>query len=158
MEIIIDNKLDFFSDFSPDQKIKIADAALKVFAPYAPVDKSNLHKLPVAEIIKRHNILVVPYSLISNDQLEALRAVSPDFTEFGLFYQNEEGKAFIYYNDAKSKEVQELTLFHELGHMFLKHSQQSNLAEREADFFAAFCLGYITLLRQFKTEVNYETT
>lgn len=152
MEIVIDNKLDLFSDFSPMRKVQLADIALQVFAPYAPVDKSNLHKLPVEEIVKRHNVLVVPYSLISQAQLEALRAVSPDFTEYGLFYKNEEGRAFIYYNDSMPKEIQELTLFHELGHLFLEHTQQSNFAEREADFFAAFCLGYISLLRQFKSE------
>ena len=150
MEIIIDGGAVSDKSFSYERRLEIEKCASSVFAPYCPVQISNLDMIPVAEIVKRHNVVVVPYSLIKEEQLKALRAVSDDFTEYGMFYQNKEGRSFIYYNDAKSKEMCEAVLFHELGHLFLKHTQQSDIAEREADYFAAMCLGFILALRLVK--------
>ena len=46
----------------------------------------------------------------------------------------------IYYNDANCKERIRFTILHEIGHIILDHSEESDLSESEANFFAKYAL------------------
>lgn len=56
---------------------------------------------------------------------------------FSLSFQD---KIYIFYNDEKTYERQNWTILHEIGHRVLGHRESSDIAEREADFFAKYAL------------------
>lgn len=102
------------------------------------------YPLKLTEIIKNIGITLVPYSRLSDYEVLKLKELTNGKLKDGLSFLGEKNGVdsfYIYYND-KIKSVGRIrfTLAHELGHIVLKHTQESELAETEAHCFAGYLL------------------
>lgn len=81
------------------------------------------------------NVNVIPYSAFTVSRRELAIKLSPD--GFAAF---ESGKWRICVNDDENIAFgrRNFTILHELGHIVLKHTEESDLADAEANFFAKF--------------------
>ena len=100
-------------------------------------EKYGVRSIPISgfEIANRMGISVIPYSAFPPSKHASIIAFSEDgFSGF------ENGEYRIAYNDDPSKPYGRVnfTLLHELGHIVLGHTEGSELADKEADFFAKF--------------------
>lgn len=97
------------------------------------------------EIAKKMGISVIPYSALSNVKRKYVLSLSDDgFTFFT------KSKTIIYYNDSKNYDRINFTLMHEIGHIVLEHSEDSELADKEANFFAKFALAPPVLIHRLQ--------
>lgn len=88
------------------------------------------------ELATKMGITVIPYSSFNVSVLPLLLKKSED----GFCVEDECGRWFIYYNDQKEYGRINNTLMHEVGHIVLDHSEDSELAEKEVKFFAKYAL------------------
>lgn len=58
----------------------------------------------------------------------------------------------VYYNDKKGYGRINNTIMHEIGHIVLDHTEDSELAEKEVKFFAKFALAPPVLIHKLKPE------
>ena len=98
----------------------------------------NVSCVPVNgfELATKMGITVVPYSAFSESKRWLLFKKSED----GFCVQKNTGEWFIYYNDQREYGRINNTIFHEIGHIVLDHSEDSELAEKEVKFFAKYAL------------------
>lgn len=100
-------------------------------------EEHGVRSVPISgfEIDNRMGISVIPYSAFTPSKRELALAFSEDG-----FSGYENGEYRIAYNDDPSKPYGRVnfTLLHELGHVVLGHTEGSELADKEADFFAKF--------------------
>lgn len=110
--------------------------------------KYNVTCVPVNgfELATKMDIKVVPYSAIP----EAKRYLLFKKSEDGFCAQKITGEWFIYYNDLKDYGRINNTIFHEIGHIVLDHSEDSELAEKEVKFFAKYALVPPVLVHKLK--------
>ncbi len=88
------------------------------------------------EIAKKMEIKIVFYSSLEKKKLIAAAKISLD--GFSL-YNN--GEWTIFLNDIENDyRRQNNTLLHEIGHIVLDHTEDSELADKEANFFAKYAL------------------
>ena len=88
------------------------------------------------ELAHKRGITVIPYSAIT----ESKRPLFLKKSEDGFFIETNEGDFRIYFNDQKDYGRVNHTLLHEIGHIVLGHTEESELADAEASFFAKFAL------------------
>ena len=88
------------------------------------------------ELAMKMGIAVIPYSAIREDKRYLLLKKSED----GFCVEKTEGEWYIYYNDKQDYGRINNTIFHEIGHIVLDHSEDSELAEKEVKFFAKYAL------------------
>lgn len=88
------------------------------------------------DLARRMGITVIAYSSFSNSKRDLLLRNSED----GFFLQKTNGTHVIYYNDEKRRARINNTIMHEIGHIVLGHTEESNLAEAEVNFFAKYAL------------------
>ena len=62
------------------------------------------------------------------------------------------GEWYIYYNDRKDYGRINNTIMHEIGHIVLDHSEDSELAEKEVNFFAKYALVPPILVHKLKID------
>ena len=62
---------------------------------------------------------------------------------------------YIFYNDAKGYGRINNTIMHECGHIVLDHTEESELAEAEAKFFAKYALAPPALIHKLKLKNAY---
>lgn len=88
------------------------------------------------DLCKQLGIEVVLYSSKSKKALNQIGDASKD--GFSVLFQYSDGslKWKIYYNDSMPKERIKFTIMHEIGHIRLDHTEHSELAEAEANYFA----------------------
>lgn len=103
----------------------------------------GIHTYPISyqEICKKMGIILIPYSELSERKQNAAKELSSD--GFHLLIQDlhsGELVRLIYYNDSNTRERIRWTILHEIGHIVLDHSEESELAESEANFFAKYAL------------------
>lgn len=98
------------------------------------------------EIASKMGVKVVPYSAIPENKRWLLFKKSED----GFCVERNLGKWYIYYNDARDYGRVNNTIMHEIGHIVLDHSEDSELAEKEVKFFAKFALAPPVLVHKFK--------
>lgn len=114
------------------------------------------YPLKVKQIIKDMGITLIPYSLLTNYEILKLKELSKGKLKDGISFLGEKkgiDSFFIYYNDRiKTVERIRFTLAHELGHIILKHTQESELAEAEADCFAGYLLAPPELIHLIQPE------
>ena len=110
--------------------------------------KYGITCVPVSgfEIASKMGIKVVPYSAIPENKRWLLLKKSED----GFCVERNRGEWYIYYNDAKDYGRVNNTIMHEIGHIVLDHSEDSELAEKEVKFFAKFALAPPVLIHKFK--------
>lgn len=88
------------------------------------------------ELATKMGISVIPYSAIKKAKHSLLFKKSED----GFCVEKEKNEWYIYYNDTKDYGRINNTIMHEIGHIVLDHSQDSELAEKEVKFFAKYAL------------------
>lgn len=102
------------------------------------------------ELASRMNIKVIPYSKFSCEIQELMLKKSND----GFFIEKQDNEFYIYYNDIGiiSKGRINNTILHEIGHIVLGHTEESELAEAEVNFFAKYALVPPPLVHRLKSD------
>lgn len=93
-------------------------------------------------IVKQFSIL--PYATqieLRNQEREGLSHYAPDFGTF-----------IVYYDDSISYARRRFTLMHEIGHILLGHKEESELAKKMADYYAAYALAPSPLIGKYQCE------
>lgn len=100
--------------------------------------KYDVRCIPVNgfELATKMGIKIIPYSAIRIDKRWLLLKKSED----GFCIEKNTGEWYIYYNDKKDYGRINNTIMHEIGHVVLDHSEDSELAEKEVKFFAKYAL------------------
>ncbi len=110
-------------------------------------EQLNIRCVPINcfEIATRMNIKLIPYSYFSKEKRLILEKKSSD--GFSTMDNNKNWK--IFYNDFKHYDRINSTLMHEIGHIVLNHSEDSDLAESEVKFFSKYALAPPVLVHKF---------
>lgn len=108
------------------------------------------------EMIRKKGIVLKEYSAFKSENLLELQKVSIGLWNEGLcliFPDPQTGATcrMITYNDNKSAAEVMQIIFHELAHIILRHTQQSNIGEMKATLFS----GVAMLLMQKAQPVRY---
>lgn len=118
--------------------------------------KQKCNSLPLDPLqFKIENVILMSfqdYSQISGETIEAL-TIDGKFID-GYTIKNGE-QNIVFYNKDTYEPRARFTLFHEIGHIVLKHEKQSERNEREANFFAAQCIIPNALLKEIKKRGYY---
>ena len=101
--------------------------------------EQRVHKFPVDpfEIIASKGYVLIPFSRLS---FNAFISVMDGKNEAFSFFSPEIKNYVIIYDDDKSLQRIRFTLMHEIGHIVLGHRCESDLARKEADYFAGYAL------------------
>lgn len=102
-------------------------------------DQLNIVHIPYSQLTPEDAILF--YDELSKDGFSALIQLSRDKDEWR-----------IHYNDDMPKNRIRFTVMHEIGHVVLDHSQHSDLAEAEANYFARYALAPPPLVHKLEIE------
>ncbi len=116
--------------------------------------KLNINCIPINtfELATKLGIKIVSYSAFKKEKRVLLLKMSKD----GFFQEHDDGEVFVYYNDKKSYDRINFTLMHEIGHIVLDHTQESDLAEAEANFFAKYALAPPVLIHKLELKSPVE--
>jgi Zn-dependent peptidase ImmA (M78 family) len=98
------------------------------------------------EVAHKMGVKIVPYSAFAPEKQKLLLMKSED----GLLVEKDIGQWFIYYNDARCYTRINNTIMHEVGHIILDHTEDSELAEKEVKFFAKYALAPPVLVHKLK--------
>ncbi len=116
-------------------------------------ERNCIHCVPISgfEIAAKIGAVVVPYSSKDESTRQMMMAESED--GFSVKYN---GVWYIFYNDKKRYGRINNTLTHECGHIVMDHSEESELAETEAKFFAKYALAPPPLIKKFDLKTAEE--
>lgn len=98
------------------------------------------------EIAHKMGIKVIPYSAIAPSKRWLLIKKSED----GFSVKRTNGQWYIFHNDEKDYGRVNHTIMHEIGHIVLDHTEDSELAEKEVKFFAKYALAPPVLIHKLK--------
>ena len=104
------------------------------------------------EIAAKMRIKVVAYSAYDKTTQSLLRKKSKD----GFFVETIDSEFFIFYNDTMGYGRINHTIMHEIAHIILGHTQDSDLADAEVSFFAKYALAPPVLIYKLKLLSPYE--
>ncbi len=109
-------------------------------------EKLDIHCTPISgfEIATKLGVKIIPYSAKPQKAQELMLKESED----GFSVKKTDGW-YIFYNDSKPYGRINNTIMHEDGHIVLDHTEDSELAEAEAKFFAKFALAPPVLIHKF---------
>lgn len=118
----------------------------------------DIRNIPIDcfEIASKMHIILKPYSKLSEYGLKEAIGISED--GFCTLLENEGVEPFkysqwyIFYNDLKPKLRIRFTIMHEIGHIVLEHTEKSDLAEAEANFFAKYALAPPPLVHEIHAD------
>lgn len=115
--------------------------------------KNNIHCVPISgfELATKLGAKVIPYSLFSKETQSLMMRYSEDG-----FAIKRDGIWYIYYNEKQEYGRINLTLLHECGHIVLDHTEHSELAETEANFFAKYAIAPPVLIYKLRLKNEYE--
>lgn len=100
------------------------------------------------ELATKMGVKVIPYSAIPESKRWLLLRKSGD----GFSVEKNAGEWYIFYNDEKEYGRINNTIMHEIGHIVLDHSEDSELAEKEVRFFAKYALVPLVLVHKLKLD------
>lgn len=116
--------------------------------------KYNVSCIPVNgfELATKMGIRVIPYSAfhIRSRRLMLMKSID------GFCVEKTAGEWYIYYNDEMGYRRINNTILHEIGHIVLDHSEDSELAEKEVKFFAKYALVPPILVHKLKLDNPYD--
>lgn len=100
------------------------------------------------EIASKMGIKVIPYSAYSARSRYKIEKYSAD----GFSVLRDTGEWYIFYNDDKEHDYGRInhTIMHEIAHIVLDHTEDSELAEAEVRFFAKYALAPPVLIHKLK--------
>lgn len=115
--------------------------------------KYDVKSVPVNgfELATKMGIKIIPYSAKNEHIKELLMKKSED--GFCVLRDNQ---WYIFYNDSKDYGRINNTILHEIGHIVLNHTEDSELAEKEVKFFAKYALVPPVLVEKFKITHPFE--
>jgi hypothetical protein len=138
---------DDLTDIKLPKKVyaKIEIAVTKLFL------ELNIGTYPIdpLEIIKRKGYILRTYSELSVQKRRSLKAKDLDATSF---YDPNLKTFVIYYDETQSIERIRFTLMHEVGHITMGHREESDLAKKMADYFAAYSLAPSPIIMKYHCE------
>ena len=116
-------------------------------------EELDIRCIPISgfEMTTKLGAIVVPYSSKSVETHQLMLEESEDG-----FSTKKDGGWYIFYNDAMGYRRINNTLAHECGHIVLDHTEETELAEAEAKFFAKFALAPPALIHKLKLKGAYE--
>lgn len=116
-------------------------------------EKFDINCVPISayEIATKMGIKVIPYTAYS----ERIQALMLKESEDGFNVERDNGEFYIFYNDEKNYGRTNNTIMHEIGHIVLRHSQDSELAEKEVKFFAKYALAPPVLIHKLEFKDSY---
>ena len=100
------------------------------------------------ELATKMGVKIIPYSAVP----VAKRCLLFKKSEDGFCVEKSFGEWYIYYNDEMDYRRINNTIMHEIGHIVLDHSEDSELAEKEVRFFAKYALVPPVLVHKFKLD------
>lgn len=135
-------------NISDERYEEIKRAIVETFARY------NVTCVPVNgfELATKMGIKVKPYSAYP----PRIQAIMRKKSEDGFCAENEFGEWCICYNDSLDYGRINNTIMHEIGHIVLDHSEDSELAEKEVRFFAKYALVPPVLIHRLKLDKPME--
>lgn len=98
------------------------------------------------EIAHKMGVKVISYSAYPQSKRWLLIKKSED----GFSIERTNGQWYIFYNDEKDYGRINHTIMHEIGHIVLNHTEDSELAEKEVKFFAKYALAPPALIHKLK--------
>lgn len=104
------------------------------------------------EICQKLNIKLIKYSQLTPKGLLKAKEISEDSFCMLIKKENTTFQWCIFYEDRKKRERIRFTIMHEIGHIVLEHTEHSQLAESEANFFAKYALAPPPLVHKIKPE------
>jgi Zn-dependent peptidase ImmA (M78 family) len=110
----------------------------------------NINSIPINpyQICNERKYKLIKYSSkYSGDELKFIIECFP--CGFSYIYNNEK---IIEYNDSIEHERIRTTLFHEIGHLELRHTCECTLSETEAEWFGAYIIAPPPLVNIFKPD------
>lgn len=112
-------------------------------------EQLNIQCTPISgfEISTKLGVTIVPYSSKSERAVELMLKESKDG-----FSVKKSGVWYIFYNDGMHYRRINNTLIHECGHIILDHTQASELAEAEANFFAKYTIAPPPLIQKMNLQ------
>lgn len=115
--------------------------------------KYNVKSIPIIgfELASKMGIKVIPYSYFSEKKQKLLF----DMSENGFLAETTDNEFYIYYNDTQNAGRVNNTILHEIGHIVLNHTEESELAEAEVNFFAKYALVPPVLVYKLKINSPY---
>ncbi len=124
---------------------KIEIAVTKLFL------ELNIGTYPIDpfEIIRRKGYILRTYSKLAEQKRQALKAKDLDATSF---YDPNLKTFVIYYDETQTIERIRFTLMHEVGHITMGHREESDLAKKMADYFAAYSLAPSPIIMKYHCE------
>ena len=108
----------------------------------------DIYTIPIDpfEICKKRGYSLIKYTdIYTKEEMKILCKYYPN--GFNYF---DSGIRIIKYNDSLSPERIRTTIFHEIGHIELKHTCQCALSEAEAEWFGAYMIAPSPLVNLFK--------
>lgn len=109
------------------RQLKIASNTCDFF--FGLLEKGAHDILPRA--MEKLGIVPVPYSQVSKNK----KNLQIFFSEYGYLMPPINGIHLFFFNEKQGAAELRKTSWHEVGHIALGHTQESGLAEAEADFF-----------------------
>ena len=116
--------------------------------------RHGIHNIPIDpfKILENSGFVLIPFSKFDdNNRPKEVNDKNDAFS----FYSPKHKTHFIIYNDNKPLPRIRFTLMHELGHIVLGHKGESDLARREADYFAGYSLAPTPLISAYASEDIY---
>ncbi len=112
--------------------------------------KYDISSIPINgfELATKMGVKVIPYAAKSESERRLFLKESED----GFVVERNIGEWYIYYNDQKEYGRINNTIMHEIGHIALDHSEDSELAEKEVKFFAKYALVPPVLVYKFQLD------
>lgn len=111
--------------------------------------QNSIHTVPIDpfEIAKNEGFVLVPFSELRKDLKETVKNDEYDGMSFHYAPAN---KFIIFYDDSQPFSRQRFTLFHEFGHIYMGHKEESALANMIANYFAAYAIAPLPLIWKYK--------
>lgn len=110
----------------------------------------NKFPLDCFDICEQLNFVVIPYSKMSKKKKRMLNIGSEDGCHALWEISKGEFVNVVYYNDDMPDRRIRFTIMHEIGHIVLDHTEHSELAESEANYFAKYALAPPPLVHELK--------
>ena len=111
--------------------------------------KLNIRSFPIKphEIAEKLGYSLIPYSRLTKKKRDTLRTIGA-----GISVRDKNGKYRIFYEDIDTYERQRFTIMHEIGHIQLGHREDSELAEKCANYYAPYALAPSPIIGLYKCE------